>query len=176
MAGQEIVYGRLVEAALRTVVREVLGRLERHEVPEPHHFYITFRTGHPGIQMPDFLFARYPREMTIVLQHQYWDLESGEDGFGVTLSFNDKPERLIVPYEAIKVFADPGVEFGLQFTLETEDEEGVERQPAATYATNTVQLPTKPRAVTSVDQEGEDDDEPPPDGAEIVTLDRFRKK
>lgn len=164
----------MVEAALRTVVRDVLGRLERHEVPDPHHFYITFRTGHPGVEMPDFLFARYPREMTIVLQHQYWDLNAGEDGFGVTLSFNDKPENLYIPYEAIKVFADPGVEFGLQFTLtpEAEDDDATPRQ---SIPAETVQLPTKPRAV---EEESADDTEEslPKEGAEIVTLDRFRKK
>lgn len=174
MAGQEIVYGRLVEAALRTVVHDVLGRLERLELPEPHHFFITFRTGHPRVEMPDFLFARYPREMTIVLQHQYWDLETSEDGFGVTLSFNDKPERLIVPYEAIKVFADPGVDFGLQFTLEAEADE-TDDETRRSNPAETVQLPTKPRAVKDAN-EPEDDDDPTPPGAEIVTLDRFRKK
>jgi len=113
-----IEYGHLIEAALRTVVRDVLGRLARDEVPSPHHFYISFRTTHPGVELADYLRERYPNEMTIVLQHQYWDLEVGEESFSVMLSFNDTPERLTIPYEAIKVFADPGVEFGLQFTLE----------------------------------------------------------
>lgn len=175
MSGQKLIYGQMVEAALRTVVRDVLAKLENGEVPEPHHFYITFRTGHHGVEMPDFLFARYPREMTVVLQHQYWDLEAGEDGFGVTLSFNDNLERLFIPYEAIKVFADPGVEFGLQFTLgsESEDDEGGRAVPAG----KPLHLPTKPRAVADSEKPADGDEEKEAgESAEIVTLDRFRKK
>jgi len=171
MANEKIEYGYLVEAALRTVVRDVMGRLARGEVPEPHHFYITFRTGHPGVEMPDFLFARYPREMTIVLQHQYWDLEVRDDDFSVTLSFNDKPEQLTVPYDAIKVFADPGVEFGLHFTLDPQSEYATVKGPSA----ETVPLRSKPRVIQS--DVGADDGEPAPgEGAETVTLARFRKK
>lgn len=93
------------EAALRTVVRDVLRRLAGDGLP-PHHFYITFRTTHPGVEMPDYLRERYPDDMTIVLQHQYWDLQVEEDGFVVTLSFNDQLQRIRVPHNAIKVFAD----------------------------------------------------------------------
>jgi hypothetical protein len=171
MRRQKIDYGQLVEAALRTVVRDVLRQFAAGEVPPPHHFYVTFKTDYPGVEIPDYLRARYPSEMTIVLQHQFWDLDVDDEGFGVTLSFNDQPERLIVPFEALRVFADPGVEFGLQFTLGNE---------AATDASTAAPLPlaaktgAKPRPV--------DDDESPKetdetgDGAEIVTLDRFRKK
>lgn len=171
MRRQRIDYGQLVEAALRTVVRDVLRMFAAGEVPPPHHFYVTFRTDYPGVQLPDYLHSRYPTEMTIVLQHQVWDLEVGEDGFGVTLSFNDQPERLFIPFEALRVFADPGVEFGLQFTLGHEaDGEGA--APAAVPLA--AKTGAKPRPVT--------DDEAPKgspnggDGAEIVTLDRFRKK
>ena len=118
MRRSQIDYGRLVENALRTVVRDVLDRLGREGAPPPHHFYITFRTHHPGVAIPEFLRDRYPTDMTIVLQHQFWDLAVDEDGFAVTLSFNDQMQRLRIPFAAIKVFADPGVEFGLQFTLE----------------------------------------------------------
>ena len=171
MRRQRIDYGQLVEAALRTVVRDVLRQFAAGEVPPPHHFYVTFKTDYPGVEIPDYLRARYPSEMTIVLQHQFWDLDVGDDGFGVTLSFNDQPERLIVPFEALRVFADPGVEFGLQFTLGND---------AAADATTPAPLPlaaktgAKPRPV--------DDGESPKEatengeGAEIVTLDRFRKK
>ena len=171
MRRQKIEYGQLVEAALRTVVRDVLRQFAAGEVSQPHHFYVTFKTDHPGVQIPDYLHGRYPSEMTIVLQHQFWDLDVTDDTFGVTLSFNDQPERLIIPFAALRVFADPGVEFGLQFTLGDEAEgESAESAPLPL----TAKTGAKPRAV-----EGSDTGEEPiggGDGAEIVTLDRFRKK
>lgn len=160
MARGSVDYVRMVEQALRTVVRDVLRRLADEGLPPPHHFYVTFRTSDPGVEMPDHLRERYPTEMTVVLQHQYWDLEVDETGFAVTLSFNDVPQRLRIPFHAIKVFADPGAEFGLQFTLEPEvvamPPAGAERRPP---------LLAKPAEPAS-----------PKGGAEIVTLDRFRKK
>ena len=164
MRRSRIDYGRLVEGALRTVVRDVLNGLAKEGAPPPHHFYITFRTHHPGVAIPEFLRDRYPNDMTIVLQHQFWDLTVDDEGFAVTLSFNDQMQRLRVPFAAVKVFADPGVEFGLQFTLE---EEG---QPpsAEVKLLGSASRPSSP----------EDAEEAPlpPGGAEIVTLDRFRKK
>jgi hypothetical protein len=165
-------YGRLVEQALRTVVRDVLGRLAREGLAPPHHFYITFRTGAPGVQIPDYLRERYPTEMTIVLQYQFWDLDVNEDGFGVTLSFNEVPQRLNIPYSAIKVFADPGAEFGLQFTIEQDASEVValaDRQPAHEHLTE-----ARPAAEPATGDEDQEDR--PEGGAEIVTLDSFRKK
>ena len=164
MRKQRFEYGRLVEAALRTVVRDVLARVAKEGIDNPHHFFITFRTSHPGVVMPQFLRERYPTDMTIVLQHQYWDLEVDETAFSVTLSFNDQLQRMRIPFEAIKVFADPGVEFGLQFTLE-DAEEDAEVTPLRADA------PALP---------GPNGTEEAPNGreggAEIVTLDRFRKK
>ena len=165
MRRSRIDYGRLVEGALRTVVRDVLGGLVSEGAPPPHHFYVTFRTHHPGVAIPEFLRDRYPNDMTIVLQHQFWDLVVDEEGFAVTLSFNDQLQRLRVPYTAIKVFADPGVEFGLQFTLE---EEG--QAPSA-------EVKLLGSATRDSGEADEDKGEPlPPGGAEIVALDRFRKK
>lgn len=163
MRRERIEYGRMVEAALRTVVRDVLRLLAGDGLPPPHHFYITFRTAHPGVEMPDYLRERYPGDMTIVLQHQYWDLQVEEDGFAVTLSFNDQLQRMRIPYNAIKVFADPGVEFGLQFTLEPGPD-------AAAEPTRLLAGP-QPRPVAD-----EDAEKPSGAGAEIVALDRFRKK
>ena len=164
MRRSRIDYGRLVEGALRSVVREVLERLGKEGVSPPHHFYITFRTHHPGVTMPEFLRDRYPVDMTIVLQHQFWDLEVEDQAFAVTLSFNDQLHRMRIPFTAIKVFADPGVEFGLQFTLE-DAEEDAEVTPLRADA------PALP---------GPNGTEEAPNGreggAEIVTLDRFRKK
>ncbi len=164
-------YGRLVEDALRGVVRKVLAELAAGEIGAPHHFYITLSTRHPGVQMPEYLRERYPTEITIVLQHQYWDLEVGEEAFAVTLSFNDIPERLTIPFRAIRVFADPSAEFGLQFTVEgvPETASATEQEPA------TLTLPiSSPEATAERTKEeaGGGDGE----GAEIVALDRFRKK
>jgi hypothetical protein len=161
MRRERVEYGRMVEAALRTVVRDVLRRVADDGLAQPHHFYITFRTGHPGVEMPEFLRERYPGDMTIVLQHQYWDLQVDNSGFGVTLSFNDQLQRLRVPFEAIRVFADPGVEFGLQFTLEP---------PPEPEAPSKLLAAPRPRAVEPPSETA------PEGGAEVVSLDRFRKK
>jgi hypothetical protein len=163
-------YDLLVEDALRGVVRAALEQVAEHGLPGEHHFYITFRTTHPGVEIADRLRERYPGEMTIVLQHRYWDLEVTDERFGVTLSFNDIPERLSIPYDAVSAFADPSVRFGLQFDAgESEDEDD--------------------------DIESEDDDEALPEGEamaqdedaldkaaadsateKVVTLDNFRRK
>ena len=167
MRRSQIDYGRLVENALRTVVRDVLDRLGREGAPPPHHFYITFRTHHPGVAIPEFLRDRYPTDMTIVLQHQFWDLAVDEDGFAVTLSFNDQMQRLRIPFSAIKVFADPGVEFGLQFTLDDDDAEAPSSEPVRLLGAGAREV---------ADDEAEAPAKEPSAGAEIVTLDRFRKK
>src|SRR3989337_719135 len=108
-------YDRMVEDALRGVVRRALIDVSGSGLPGEHHFYLTFRTAEPGVQIAPALKSQYPKEMTIVLQHQFWGLEVGDDGFAVTLSFGGKHERLVVPYRAIVSFADPSVKFGLQF-------------------------------------------------------------
>lgn len=173
MRRSRIDYGRLVEGALRTVVRDVLERLGKEGVSPPHHFYVTFRTRHPGVGMPEFLRDRYPVDMTIVLQHQFWDLEVDDQAFQVTLSFNEQLHRMRIPFTAIKVFADPGVEFGLQFTLE-EDGDAAAGAAVAASTAETARLPV----LAERDGGGGAgrDDKPPEGGAEIVALDRFRKK
>lgn len=175
MSKRQLEYGRLVEQALRTVVRDVLQRVAGEGMFGSHHFYITFRTGDPGVEIAEYLKERYPGEMTIVLQYQFWELEVDDDGFFVTLSFNNQPERLRIPFAAIKVFADPGAEFGLQFTIEPDQQ--------------VVTLPTPLRegvvqgigevrsAAEPADEEGEPaEGDGEQQGAKIVTLDRFRKK
>jgi uncharacterized protein len=170
MRQSRIDYGRLVEGALRGVVRDVLTRVSREGLPSPHHFYVTFRSEYPGVVMPEFLRERYPTDMTIVLQHQFWDLEVDEDGFSVTLSFADQLHRLHVPFSALKVFADPGVEFGLQFTLESDAEvtQLHADQQAVTGEGEVKPLLGAPSAAEKA--------EVPEGGAEIVSLDRFRRK
>ena len=108
-------YDKMVERALRGVVREALARTAASGLPGTHHFYITFQTKHPGTKIPDILASQYPEDMTIVLEHQFWDLDVEEERFSVTLSFHSKPERLSVPFEAITAFTDPSCKFGLQF-------------------------------------------------------------
>ncbi|MFP4360007.1 MAG: SspB family protein [Alphaproteobacteria bacterium] len=188
MAEGSIAYAQLVEAALMGVVRRVLADAARDGIEPPHHFYITFRTDHPDVDMPAELRQRYRQEMTIVLQHQFWDLEVGEERFAVTLSFSGRPHRLSVPFSAVKVFADPGVEFGLQFTLADAEADG-EAAPGLRAPAPIMPLGERgdapagdepaaaadgvdAGAAAAGDDEGEGEDK----GAEIVTLDRFRKR
>ncbi|MFN0042961.1 MAG: SspB family protein [Alphaproteobacteria bacterium] len=115
MAESVLRYDRLIDDALRGVLKRVLAETVENGLPGNHHFYITFRTAAPGVEIPDRLHARYPEDMTIVLQNQYWGLEVEDDLFRVTLSFDKLNERLTVPFEAVTMFADPSVQFGLQF-------------------------------------------------------------
>jgi len=108
-------YDALVDDALRSVVRRVLRQVADKGLPGSHHFYISFRSNDPGVQLPEYLRAKYPEEMTIVLQHQYWDLVLTEEFFEVTVSFNKQQERIKVPFAALSAFVDPSVRFGLQF-------------------------------------------------------------
>ncbi|MCA0940993.1 ClpXP protease specificity-enhancing factor SspB [Salipiger pacificus] len=150
-------YGNLMHRAMRGLINDVLAGVQETGLPGDHHFFITFDTQHPDVELADWLSDRYPGEMTVVMQHWYEDLEVTEDGFTVTLNFGDAPERLYIPYDAIKTFVDPSVEFGLRFeTHEEEDDDDDE--------------PTPP--------EGGPDDSPREtvkQDAEVVRLDSFRK-
>ena len=156
MAQDHFDYPGMVETALRGVVREALVRAAREGLRGAHHFYLSFRTYVPGVVLSDYLLAKYPEEMTIVLQHQFWGLEVRDQDFSVTLSFQDQPEQLTIPFASVTSFADPSVKFGLQF--------------AATAAEHSepVALPAKISA--------DDPAQPPRQAAEIVTLDKFRKR
>ncbi|HEX6114361.1 MAG TPA: ClpXP protease specificity-enhancing factor SspB [Geminicoccaceae bacterium] len=159
MPEKSLDYGQLVERALRQVVRDALGIVAKRGLPGRHHHYITFRTDHPGVVLAEELRARYPTEMTIVLQHEFWGLEVGDDRFAVGLSFGGAPHRLEIPLDAVTMFADPSVEFGLQFAK-------ADAAPADGS--------TPPGAAAEPATEA---GKPPAGGgAEVVTLDRFRKK
>lgn len=108
-------YPSLIDQAMRDVVHDVLRRVSASGLPGEHHFYISFNTAHPGVKMSDQLKSRYPKEITIVLQHQFWDFHVEDQRFHVTLSFGGVPEKLTVPFSALTAFADPSVKFGLQF-------------------------------------------------------------
>ena len=129
----EIGYGRLVQEALRGVARAALQHAAREGLPGEHHFYVTFRTAADGVALPARLAAQFPDEMTIILQHQFWNLEVDERSFSVTLRFGGQPERLTVPFEALTAFVDPSVEFGLRFV--SGDEPAGEATPAAAAST-----------------------------------------
>jgi uncharacterized protein len=116
-----IPYDEIVQEALRAVVGRVLGEVEETGLPGDHHFYITFKTQAPGVNIPSHLIARFPDEMTIVLQQKFWDLKVGQDGFSVGLSFNRVPSHLFIPFGAITAFVDPAVDFGLQFQVSNGD-------------------------------------------------------
>ena len=116
-----IPYDEIVQEALRAVVGRVLRQVEADGLPGSHHFYITFKTQAAGVDIPDHLIAKFPDEMTIVLQNRYWDLDVAADHFSVKLSFNQIPSRLVIPYAAITAFVDPAVDFGLQFQVDVSD-------------------------------------------------------
>ena len=149
-------YPGMVETALRGVVREALARTAREGLRGAHHFYLSFRTGAPGVAIADYLQAKYPEEMTIVLQHQFWGLDVREQDFSVTLSFHNQPEQLTIPFAAVVSFADPSVNFALQFDIAAAKPPG---PPALPAKTPDQLLPDAPRQA-----------------AEIVTLDKFRKR
>jgi len=160
-------YPRMVERAMRGVVREALSVAMEGGLPGLHHFYITFRTKDPDVMIADRVLAQYPDEMTIVLEHQFWDLAVEDDRFSVTLSFGGSPETLVIPYAAITAFVDPSVKFGLQFDANTDGTvEAPARTPEATAGS----------AGDAVPEGGKESGAPATDHAQVVTLDAFRKK
>ena len=159
-------YDQLAQNALRGVVRDALRIVERTGLPGEHHFYIAFDTKHPGVNIGERLAARYPREMTIVIQHQFYGLAVTEDRFEIELSFDNIPEKLIVPFEAVKGFLDPSVQFGLQFETMA--------QPAAAKSEKTNSKTGA--AAPSGEAEKKPESAPQGEAPKIVSLDSFRKK
>jgi hypothetical protein len=167
MATDHIRYDVLARDALRGVLRRVLTDAAEHGLPGEHHFFITFLSTAEGVKLSPRLLAQYPEEMTVILQHQFWDLVVTDDRFEVGLSFGGIPERLVVPFNSIKSFFDPSVQFGLQF--EPSDTEA----PATNLpAVPVVSAPPVPATAA----ETQDPPAKPNEGAEVVRLDRFRKK
>jgi len=161
-------YGNLMHRAMRGLIQQVLSDVAERGLPGQHHFFITFDTTHPAAELAGWLKQRYPTEMTVVMQHWFEDLTVEEDGFGVTLNFGDAPERMFIPYDAIKTFVDPSVEFGLRFeTQETIEEDDPNPDPP------------RPLRDRSKDK-GKDAPNGRKDGqgsgaADVVRLDSFRK-
>jgi hypothetical protein len=171
MATDHIRYDVLARDALRGVLRRVLTDAAEHGLPGEHHFYITFLSTAEGVKLSPRLLAQYPEEMTIILQHQFWDLTVTEDRFEVGLSFGGIPERLVVPFSAIKSFLDPSVQFGLEF----QPSDAV-AEPAAAKLPTVPAAASLPVAVSEPAAESKDEPAKPSEGAEVVRLDRFRKK
>ncbi len=203
MAEDIIRYDVLVQEALRSVVRKVLAEAARAGLPGEHHFYIAFDTAAPGVRLSSRIRQKYPEEMTVVLQHQFWDFVVTDTQFEVTLSFGGVPERLVVPFTAVKGFFDPSVQFGLQFdpsrnpdaaeagsaapaetgpkpALASSEGRAVEPAKPARASVPTTAAP-KPAAepapatpAAAAEEKGGDDAAPP--SAAVVSLDAFRKK
>lgn len=150
-------YGNLMHRAMRGLIREVLEDVAKNGLPGEHHFFITFDTTHPDVEMAQWLSDRYPSDMTVVMQHWYENLDVGDEGFSVTLNFGDAPEPLYIPYDAIKTFVDPSVEFGLRFETQDDDE------------------PTLAALPEEDEEDDSDADKPAGHDAEVVSLDSFRK-
>ena len=153
-------YDKMVEQALRGVIRDALKRVAQEGLRSAHHFYIGFATTAPGVVIPPRLLERFPTEITIVLQHQFWDLEVGDEAFSVSLSFDKQVEQLTIPFAAIKSFADPSVEFALAFAEPPE-------------AANEAALPV---VVAEKAKDKAEKDDKPASEEKVVTLDAFRKR
>jgi len=176
MADSYIDYDTKVQNALRQVVRTVLIDTEKDGLPGDHHFYVAFKTQAEGVDIPAHLISRFPDEMTIVIQHKFWGLQIHEDYFEIGLSFNQKPEHLVIPFAAIVGFVDPSVQFALQFHDENDELDGGELEPGdseekydampASNSETATEQPEETQALTK-DKKGSDN---------IVTLDAFRRK
>ncbi|WP_374652532.1 SspB family protein [Dongia sp.] len=175
MAKDWLRYDQMVEDALRGVVRRALTEAAVSGLPGDHHFYITFRTDHPLVRIPQHLKSQYPREMTIVLQHQFWGLEVTDDSFTVTLSFGGKHEALFIPYETIVSFADPSVKFALQFDsgdVEGDDDGDMDDGDLA----EPILALEKPEAKPALPGVAKAESESAAASGTVVALDAFRKK
>jgi len=175
MADDHIRYDILAQEALRGVMRKVLAEVARTGLPGNHHFFITFLTSAPGVRISSRLRERYPEQMTIVIQFQYWDLKVTDTGFEVGLSFSDVPEKLEVPFSAVRGFYDPSVNFELEFDVKTEalpePVSEIDDEPVAV-----VPEKKKPAAKEKAPEADKPAGETGGKGAEVVSLDAFRKK
>ena len=149
---RSIDYGNLMHRAMRGLIQSVLTDVAENGLPGAHHFFITFDTTHPDVQIADWLKERYPTEMTVVIQHWYENLVVTDEGFSITLNFGNNPEPMVIPFDALRTFVDPSVEFGLRFETQEQDEDDEED-----------------------DLDIEVQEEPERQAAEVVSLDQFRK-
>ena len=167
--GSMIDYGNLMHDAMRGLIRKVLAAVQESGLPGDHHFFITFDTNHPDVEMADWLSDRYPDAMTVVMQHWFDNLDVSEEGFAVTLNFGDSPEPIYIPYDAIQTFVDPSVEFGLRFeTHDSEEDEDPRHGLHSVREDEPTQADKPPAARTDSAAKAKKE-------AEVVSLDKFRK-
>ncbi len=191
MSNDLIRYDLLVQEALRGVVRKVLIDAATEGLPGEHHFYISFRTDAPGVKVPPRMREKFPDEMTIILQHQFWDLIVGDEGFEVGLSFSNVPEHVVVPYDALTGFFDPSVQFGLKFEVQDTIEEGANDTDPVPVEAIPQKSPAKPEKILSLAAEPveakvsaktakskarDSGEEAPAASDKVVSIDAFRKK
>lgn len=180
-------YDILAQEALRGVVKKVLQEVARTGLPGDHHFYITFDTQYAGVRMSGRMREKYPEEMTIVIQHQFWDLESTDQGFSIGLSFDNVPEALSIPFAAVRGFFDPSVQFGLQFEATEDDDDAASGQKQIQDSGDVSALPSPSKLDTPSEGEdngdgsdgasnSDDNDDKADTSADVVSLDAFRKK
>ncbi len=166
-------YDQLAQSALKGVVREALRKVEKSGLPGEHHFFIQFNTRFPGVSIGERLSQKYPREMTVVIQHQFFNLQVFEDRFQIELSFDNIPEKLVIPFASVKGFLDPAVQFGLQFEVAS-TEDVLSAEPKVEPKSK---LETKPKSTSkSVKDDVPKDDEAVAEKPNVVSLDAFRKK
>ena len=165
---RSIDYGNLMHDAMRGLIRDVLSGVAETGLPGAHHFFISFDTGHPDVEIADWLSDRFPEDMTIVMQHWFDDLTVDEEGFAVTLNFGNQPERMYIPFDAIRTFVDPSVEFGLRFENQ-DDQDDEDDEDADGEELVTEDAPTeKPKKEATRKEAAKKD-------ADVVSLDSFRK-
>ncbi len=158
MTEDMINYPTMIDAAMRGMVRDILKRVQTEGLPGEHHFFISYSTSHSGVKMSDQLRAKYPTDITIVMQHQFWDFKVEEHQFHITLSFGGAPEKLTVPFAALTAFADPSIKFDLQFQAIAVDDDFIP-------------------SIGETDESDEASDDNADDGVDkIISLDAFRKK
>ena len=167
---RSIDYGNLMHDAMRGLIRDVLSDVATNGLPGAHHFFISFDTGHPDVEIADWLSDRFPDDMTIVMQHWFDDLAVDDEGFAVTLNFGNQPERMYIPFDAIRTFVDPSVEFGLRFENQDseDDEDEDDDEETADDAAADGTPAQKPKAEGPRKGGGKKD-------ADVVSLDSFRK-
>ena len=166
MDSEQLCYDVWIEEALRRVIERALTLATEHGLPGDHHFYITFKTGDDGVEIPSYLRAEHPDEMTIVIQHQFENLIVDAEGFGVTLRFNSKPEQLVIPYATITSFADPSVNFGLQLKTISMDDEDLPKLSGDEEGDY----------YEAIEEQSVTDDNNQTKTGEVIALDAFRNK
>ena len=171
-------YPKLIDSAMRNVVREALLHVDKFGLPGDHHFFISFQTNYPGVSISPQLKSRYPEEITIVVQHQFWDLKITDSQFSLMLSFNNIPEKLVVPFDALTAFADPSIKFGLQFNgkkpATSSDADNESAEPVACPATGKTGKEKPPTA--SFDEETPSEETTAANDEKVVSLEAFRKR